>query len=304
VRVKLGHRLRHAHGHAIAKPIASRPIPHVKAAHRPRISPCLAASSTGERLTPADEMARTVSSSWNLTRRRWSNTEKGGWKEIGRLDEMGIHWGASLRRTSTSRSRRSRSISPCATGWTRFVVTDHGWLLVPGGMPKVDLPAHLVATKWARCAQCEASEPGTCPRSGGSGTPRSHRLAAGHWLVHRQHRIRAWRSQPQECVVPDMLVEQAKSRLKAQITEISWRGMRCRSSLTRTSPDCASTSAQLETGRSGRAAHRHGQGIGWQRSSEPGRRARRVRGHRGDGRDPRCNGAGARLSAHEIGEEQ
>ena len=39
------------------------------------------------------------------------------------------------------------------TGWARVrVVTDHGWLLVPGGMPKVELPAHLVATKWARCA--------------------------------------------------------------------------------------------------------------------------------------------------------
>jgi hypothetical protein len=38
-------------------------------------------------------------------------------------------------------------------GWQRVrVVTDHGWLLLPGGLPKVELPAKLTETKWARCA--------------------------------------------------------------------------------------------------------------------------------------------------------
>ena len=32
------------------------------------------------------------------------------------------------------------------------IVTDHGWLLLPGGLPKVDLPAALADTKWGRCA--------------------------------------------------------------------------------------------------------------------------------------------------------
>jgi len=29
------------------------------------------------------------------------------------------------------------------------VVTDHGWLLMPEGLPKVELPAYLAATKWS-----------------------------------------------------------------------------------------------------------------------------------------------------------
>ena len=40
-----------------------------------------------------------------------------------------------------------------AVGWQRVrVVADHGWLLLPGGLPKVELPARLTETKWARCA--------------------------------------------------------------------------------------------------------------------------------------------------------
>lgn len=38
-------------------------------------------------------------------------------------------------------------------GWKRVrIVTDHGWLLLPGGLPKVELHAKLTETKWSRCA--------------------------------------------------------------------------------------------------------------------------------------------------------
>jgi hypothetical protein len=40
-----------------------------------------------------------------------------------------------------------------SAGWQRVrVVTDHGWLLLPGGLPKVELHSKLAETKWARCA--------------------------------------------------------------------------------------------------------------------------------------------------------
>jgi hypothetical protein len=38
-------------------------------------------------------------------------------------------------------------------GWAKVkVVTDHGWLMVPGGLPKMELPKHLTASLWSRCA--------------------------------------------------------------------------------------------------------------------------------------------------------
>ena len=39
-------------------------------------------------------------------------------------------------------------------GWTRVdVVTDHGWMLLPGGMEKVELPAATTELKKGRCAR-------------------------------------------------------------------------------------------------------------------------------------------------------
>jgi len=40
-----------------------------------------------------------------------------------------------------------------AAGWRRVrLVTDHGWLLVPGGLPKTELPGYVAGARWARCA--------------------------------------------------------------------------------------------------------------------------------------------------------
>ena len=40
-----------------------------------------------------------------------------------------------------------------AAGWKSVrVVTDHGWLLFPGGLPKIELPSSLTDNKWGRCA--------------------------------------------------------------------------------------------------------------------------------------------------------
>jgi len=32
------------------------------------------------------------------------------------------------------------------------IVTDHGWLLMPGGLPKTQLNEGLTETRWGRCA--------------------------------------------------------------------------------------------------------------------------------------------------------
>ena len=42
-------------------------------------------------------------------------------------------------------------------GWKEIiVVTDHGWLLLPFGLPKVELKAFLAENRWGRCASMKA----------------------------------------------------------------------------------------------------------------------------------------------------
>lgn len=47
-------------------------------------------------------------------------------------------------------------------GWERLrIVTDHGWPLMPGGLPKTELHRSLTETRWGRCALLTDSAGGT-----------------------------------------------------------------------------------------------------------------------------------------------
>jgi len=123
-----------------------------------------------------------------------------------------------------------RIASLLEAGWRRVrVVTDHGWLLLPGGLPKVDLPSYLVGTKWARCALVKGQPDLAIP------------AAAWHWdpqvQVASPPGIACFRAgeqyahggiSPQECVTPVLTVLRGEDVARASIQSIEWRGMRCR----------------------------------------------------------------------------
>jgi hypothetical protein len=116
------------------------------------------------------------------------------------------------------------------SGWRRVrVVTDHGWLLMPEDLPKVELPAYLTATKWARCAVVKGHAEPAVP------------TYAWHWnpevRIVSPHGIACFRAGEkyshggvslQECVIPDIVVERGVEIVRAAIQTIQWRGMRCR----------------------------------------------------------------------------
>jgi hypothetical protein len=109
------------------------------------------------------------------------------------------------------------------------VVTDHGWLLLPGGLPKVELSPHLVATKWSRCAAVKGGSTPAVPTYPWYWNP-VLRIASppgiGAFLANTEYAHGG--ISPQECVIPDLVVERGKEAMTASISEISWRGMRCR----------------------------------------------------------------------------
>lgn len=77
------------------------------------------------------------------------------WCEFGNIDHEGHARGWKLAQYVEGMLDEiaERIQSLLAAGWAHVrVVTDHGWLLMPGGLPKIELPKALATTKWGRCA--------------------------------------------------------------------------------------------------------------------------------------------------------
>lgn len=78
-----------------------------------------------------------------------------GWIEIGNIDAKGHEHPSELaqRKLEFINEIWLQVSELLRLGWIKIeIVTDHGWLYMPGGLPKVNLPAHAVHTKWSRCA--------------------------------------------------------------------------------------------------------------------------------------------------------
>jgi hypothetical protein len=117
-------------------------------------------------------------------------------------------------------------------GWRRVrVVTDHGWLLVPGGMPKVQLPKYLVESRWSRCASIKDGSHVEVPIAGWSWNPQErfahapgvHCFVAGQEYAHGGASL-------QECVVPILtfVSTNAPAGVVVTVREVQWAGLRCR----------------------------------------------------------------------------
>lgn len=150
-------------------------VPTVTATAKP------AASPVASQLDPASEsddfVPRTRSTSKTLTADRFRallketgvvplasierapDGDSAGWVELGTIDRRGHSEGSRLGSLVPEEVRLlvERIAGLLEAGWAKVrVVTDHGWLLLPGGLPKVTLPRFLTETNWRRCASIKA----------------------------------------------------------------------------------------------------------------------------------------------------
>jgi len=154
-----------------------------------------------------------------------------GWLEVGQLDEKGHNLGVGLvRHLDEELERIAEQVSRLTElGWRVKIVTDHGWLLLPDGLPKYQLPPSLTETKWSRCATVKPgtrAEMLTFPWYWDShvaiaSPPGIHAFKAGSVYAHGGISL-------QECVVPEIVVQRSVPLVVAAIEKVEWRGLRCR----------------------------------------------------------------------------
>lgn len=171
---------------------------------------------------------------WTLLGKNEPGTGKGrAWTEVGDIDHEGHDRGWKLGKhvESLLAEVADRVETLLNAGWKQVrVVTDHGWLLMPGGLPKIDLPSALTDNKWGRCASLK------------SGVSTQERLFPWYWNPN-QHFVLAdgiscFRKGEeythggltlQECLTLELVVSRTGSSDEHafEITDVVWKGLRC-----------------------------------------------------------------------------
>ncbi len=222
------------------------PLPTVTATARPAVSPAahlIAGSEQSAGFEPHVAATGKPLTSHNFTRLLEDNgvqVLKGddvgdpagkAWCEQGDLDHKGHDegWKLAWRVDEEIQALVERVRTLTRAGWRRIrVVTDHGWILMPGGLPKAHMPAWLTETRWGRCAQLK---PGAAPAG---------LIAPWRWSsqvnIALAPDVSCYRAgmeyahgglSLQECVTPVLTIASTGAGSRVEIEADRWRGLRC-----------------------------------------------------------------------------
>jgi len=156
------------------------------------------------------------------------------WCEFGNIDHEGHDRGWKLAKYLDDMLKEiiDRIERLFAAGWKSIrIVTDHGWLLLPGGLPKINLPSSLTESKWGRCAVIKA------------GAITDEKLYPWYWNPDQSFAladgISCYRAGEefahgglslQECLILELTVSSGtagQSFTPFEITDVVWKGLRC-----------------------------------------------------------------------------
>ncbi len=195
--------------------------------------PCV--STTGQSLKGGYHLKKLLlDSGWQILERTDCGDGNGNaWCEFGDIDHEGHDRGWKLARhlDGLLKEVTERIQALLSAGWKGVrVVTDHGWLLLPGGLPKIELSSALAENKWGRCA---------CLKPGASTeqfvyswfwNPYHHFvLAHGVGCFKHGEEYTHGGLSLQECLVLQLTVSQrgVQSLVPLAVTDIGWKGLRC-----------------------------------------------------------------------------
>jgi hypothetical protein len=156
------------------------------------------------------------------------------WQETGKIDSQGHEEQSGLvKRMDEFFDQVQEAIeNAIEKGIEKIkIVTDHGWLLLPGGLPKQELHAGLTETRWGRCALIkEGAETDLLhlpwrwnPSVFVAYAPDIHFFKANVEYAHGGISL-------QECLVPVITIENpnaGKVMSSAKITDVKWVNLKC-----------------------------------------------------------------------------
>lgn len=153
------------------------------------------------------------------------------WCEAGEIDHRGHDRGVHLAHDLDElvQTIASRVHELLDAGWNSVhVVADHGWLLVPGGLPKCDaLPPANTEVKKGRCARLKAGADVSVPTVPWHWDPNIQiAVAPGIMCFEANQPYEHGGISPQECVVPRLIVHAGTASAdQVAVAEMKWRGL-------------------------------------------------------------------------------
>ena len=177
------------------------------------------------------------------------------WVETGHVD----HDGHKLQeRLADQLPAMLQDIAACArrlalAGRRVRIVTDHGWLLMPGGLPVAKLGAGLTESKWSRCAIVKDGSAAAAQQLPWTWNASVMVATAPGAHVFWQNEYAHGGISPQECVVPELVVAPMQPARKAVIVQLEWVGCAC-GSAPMAATACWRTCASAQRAKASRSA--------------------------------------------------
>lgn len=164
-----------------------------------------------------------------------SSGEGKAWCEGSNMDHTGHNLGWKLARQTDNLLQEimERIDSLLSAGWKAVhVITDHGWLLMPDGLPKIELPAALAENKWGRCAAIKAGAVTEANMYPWFWNPHvSFALAEGVSCYRKGIEYTHGGISLQECLTLELIVTKGVAgipHISVEITDVVWKGLRCK----------------------------------------------------------------------------
>jgi len=160
------------------------------------------------------------------------NPELKCWQEIGEIDTKGHEEQSDVVRRIEELFEQVQEVIETAfeKGVKRIkIVTDHGWLLLPGGLPKTQLNEGLTESRWGRCALIKEGAKTDLLHLPWRWNPAVFiAFAPGISFFRVNEEFAHGGISLHECLVPTLIIENPNgSKILAKILEVKWVNLKC-----------------------------------------------------------------------------